>query len=82
MHGLHSNQEVEVVEEVVQPETKLFNSEDRQYFPSGRHMWRQQGPYLVCRECPLEHAVYIGIDKEMIGENEDGEPVLRDRVSV
>lgn len=81
MPGLHSNPPVEVVEEV-QPETKLFNSEDIQTFPSGRHVWRQQGPYLVCKECPLHHGVYVGMDKEMIGEDEDGKPELRDKVSI
>ena len=51
------------------------------YFPAGQHVWRQQGPYVVCRECELHHAVFVGVDKIMVGE-EDGKPVLRDRSSL
>lgn len=80
MPGLHNNRESEVVEEDLQPETKLFNN--IQYFPPGKHVWRQQGPYLVCRECELQHAIYIGMEKIMIGEDSEGKPMLRDRVSV
>ena len=77
-----NNQESEVVDEpVLQPEERSFSKEDIVYFPSGTHVWRQQGPYCVCNACELSHAVYIGIRKEMIGEDENGKPVLRDRVS-
>lgn len=48
-------------------------------FVPGRHVYRQQGPYLVCRECPLHHAVYIGMDKIMVGEDKDGVPILKKR---
>lgn len=87
MPGLHSKPTSEVVEEQerpeVQPEDKTFNEQDVLRFPSGRHTWRQQGPYCVCRECPLSHAVFIGIENEMVGEDEDGKPILqkRDKVS-
>ena len=78
MLNQQSNQnEVEAV-----AETKLFNSEDIEIFPSGRHTWRQQGPYIVCKECPLHHAIYIGMEKVMVGEDEDGTPILRDRASI
>lgn len=52
------------------------------HFPAGRHVWRQQGSYLVCKECPLTHAVYVGINKIMVGEDEGGRPKLRDKVSI
>ena len=69
----------EEVDQDIQPETYLNNIS---YFPAGQHVWRQQGPYVVCHECVLHHAVYVGVDKVMIGENEKGEPILRDRASI
>lgn len=66
-------------EEELEPESILNNIS---YFPEGNHIWRQQGPYVVCRECVLHHANFIGIDKIMIGEDEDGKPILRDRTSI
>ena len=69
------SQDFETEEEVVVPETYLNKLET---FPAGRHIWRQQGPYLVCRECPLQHAEYIGTDKVMVGEDE-GKPILKSR---
>jgi len=71
----------EVEDSEVQPEELIFNKEDVVYFPPGNHVWRQQGPYLVCKACELHHAVYIGMDKLMVGE-EDGTPILRDRASI
>jgi len=64
----------------VQPETQIFNN--IQYFPGGEHVWKQQGPYVVCQACPLHHAVFIGIEKVMIGVDEDGKPILRDKESI
>ena len=49
-----------------------------QFIP-GRHVYKQEGPYLVCRECELHHAVYIGMDKIMVGEDESGSPIVRSR---
>lgn len=49
------------------------------FLPKGRHMYRQEGPYLVCRTCELHHSVYVGMENIMIGENENGEPILRRR---
>lgn len=39
------------------------------------HRWVQQGPYLVCKSCPLKHSVYIGMNKRLTGFKE-GIPVL------
>lgn len=47
-------------------------------FVPGKHIYRQEGPYLVCRECELHHAVYIGMDHIMVGE-ENGKPIIRKR---
>jgi hypothetical protein len=51
---------------------------DFEYIP-GRHTWRQQGYYLVCNSCLLQHAIFIGKDKLMVGEKEDGTPILKMR---
>lgn len=59
------------------PDDKIFNKQDMQVFPPGRHVWRQQGPYVICRECILHHAVYIGTDKLMVGEDNEGKPIIK-----
>lgn len=41
------------------------------------HRWVQKGPYLVCKSCPLEHATYIGMDKQLIGFDEEGLPLFK-----
>lgn len=81
------NRKSQVIElEVEQPEIvaddKIFNKEDIQLFPMGRHVWRQQGCYVVCRECELHHAVFIGMDQLMVGEDQDGKPILKSRQDV
>ena len=62
-------------------EDELFEEykPDFQFIPSGRHVYRQNGPYLVCRECALHHAVFIGMEKMMVGEDDEGTPILRQR---
>jgi len=47
--------------------------------PNEVHDWRQQGPYVVCKSCELQHAVWIGMDKIMVGINEKGQPILKKR---
>lgn len=76
-----TSQENEVVEEhkEVQPEERIFTKEETQLFPPGRHIWRQQGPYIVCRGCELHHGIYVGMDNIMVGEDENGKPILRAR---
>jgi len=41
------------------------------------HTWRQRGPWLVCVSCPKKHASWLGINKELIGIDEKGEPIVR-----
>jgi len=41
------------------------------------HQWVQQGPYLVCKSCPIEHAVYIGMKRRLVGYKKNGEPILK-----
>jgi len=47
--------------------------------PNEMHEWRQQGPYLLCKSCDLSHAVYIGMEKILVGLNEKGQPILKKR---
>jgi hypothetical protein len=50
-----------------------------QFTPPGRHTYRQQGIYLVCKSCEIQHAVYIGLDKIMVGEDKEGHPIVKKR---
>lgn len=41
-----------------------------------RHRWRQKGFYLVCNTCEIPHASFIGPGVQMVGEEENGTPIL------
>lgn len=47
-------------------------------FVPGAHRYRQQGYYLVCKDCDLTHAVFIGKELVMVGQDENG-PILKKR---
>lgn len=47
--------------------------------PKEQHDWRQQGTYLVCKSCEIQHAVYIGLSKVLIGLKSDGTPIFKTR---
>ena len=70
------NEEIE--EEPIQ-ENIDFNKPDYKYTPPPNHEWRQKGYYLVCYSCEIQHAVWIGPDKIMVGINEKGSPILKTR---
>jgi len=57
-----------------------FTNPDFSFFPKGRHIYRQQGPYLICKSCELTHAIRIGVNKIMVGEDEEGNPILKLRI--
>lgn len=40
--------------------------------------WVQRGIYIVCTSCELQHAVYIGTDKMLVGMR-DGKPLLQEK---
>ena len=63
-------------------ETLDFNKPSFTFVPKGNHTWRQQGPYLVCKSCELQHAVFIGPDKIMVGTDKKGQPILKSRKSI
>lgn len=48
--------------------------------PTGYHEYRQMGPYLVCQSCEIQHAVWVGIDKILVGFDETNQPILKTRV--
>lgn len=54
-----------------------FNKPNFTFVPSGSHGWIQRGYYLVCKSCELEHAVWIGSEKIMVGIQEDGKPIFK-----
>lgn len=43
------------------------------------HRWKQQGPYIVCKSCDMAHAYHIGINKMLVGMNEEGYPLFAKR---
>lgn len=77
----HMNEQANEQEQVIaEQEVADFSKADFSFMPNAKHIWRQQGYYLICREgCELEHAVFIGSEKIMTGETEDGQPILTAR---
>lgn len=63
-------------------ETLNFEKPDFVFIPKGNHSWRQQGYYLVCRSCEIEHATWIGPNKIMVGIDEKGNPILKNRQKI
>jgi len=60
-------------------ETVDFDRPEFTFVPNGRHTYRQEGGYLVCKSCSLHHAVWIGMEKLMVGEMPDGTPIIKKR---
>ena len=56
-----------------------FDRPDFTFIPNGRHTYRQEGGYLVCKSCSLHHAIWIGMEKLMVGESGDGVPIIKNR---
>ncbi len=75
------NQQTMEEEQLVEEETQVvdFSKPDYSFIPNGTHLYRQQGPYLICKTCELEHATFIGMDKLMVGVAENGKPILKSR---
>lgn len=71
MKSQKENEEVVPEEEVLQKEYE--------FIPNALCKFKQRGPYLVCVSCELQHAVFIGMDKMMVGEDEKGKPIIKDR---
>ena len=56
-----------------------FTKPDFSFTPKGNHEWQQRGYYLVCQNCELEHAIFIGALKIMVGVDDSGQPLLKTR---
>jgi hypothetical protein len=74
----HSNDNEEITTDA-EVETLDFNKPNFIFEPKQHHEWRQQGPYLICKSCDIDHAQYLGMEKIMVGLNEDGTPILKAR---
>lgn len=72
-------EEIKLNEEYKVEDEYLEWQPDYSFQPEGRHVYRQQGYYLICKSCELQHAIFIGANKVMVGENEDGTPLLKMR---
>ena len=56
-----------------------FDNPDFTFVPEGNCQWLQQGPYLVCQSCVLQHSVYIGMNKVYRGLDDEGKPIIEDK---
>ena len=75
----NESSDTSVTQETPQINEELnFNNPDYTFTPSG-HEWRQRGPYLICSQCELQHAVWIGTDKILTGFEDDGKPVIKSK---
>lgn len=86
MSSIESNQESKTLltdEEVLnlKNEEQPYNFDNPEFVftPKGVHNWRQEGPYAICRSCDVEHAIWIGMEKIMVGIDEEGRPILKPR---
>lgn len=62
----------------ISEETNLENLQSFTKEGLAGHQWVQRGPYIVCTSCPVEHGLYVGTGKVMVGYNEDGTPKFED----
>lgn len=71
-------QELKEIEGVAGDSEQLdFENPSFVFKPNEQHSWRQQGPYLVCKSCELQHAVYVGMQVMLVGLDEKGKPILK-----
>lgn len=76
------NQESEETKDDSISEVLNFDKPDFTFVPKANHEWRQQGPYLCCKSCEVEHAVWVGTDKMLVGLDEKGQPILKTRAEL
>lgn len=69
-------------EKIQESESLDFSKPDYIFSPPGNHIYRQQGVYLVCKSCDIQHAVYVGIERIMIGVDKQGKPILKKRKDI
>jgi hypothetical protein len=56
-----------------------FDKPQFTFVPKGNHVYRQEGPYIVCYSCELTHALFIGIENIMVGIDKTGAPIIKKR---
>jgi len=63
----------------LEPESEEYDFTKPQYEfkPNEHHEWKQQGPYAICHSCELIHAQFIGMDKFLVGLDEQGRPLFK-----
>ena len=54
-----------------------FTKPHYSFKPNGHHSYRQMGPYLVCKSCEIQHAVWVGVDKILVGFDQEDKPILK-----
>lgn len=64
--------------EEVQDDGEVLRKE-YEFTPHALCKYKQRGPYLVCTSCELQHAVFIGIENMMVGEDANGKPIIKRR---
>jgi len=76
---MHQKQSEE--QEVIKAKSEEANFEHPsfKFIPNGHHEWKQQGYYLVCKSCELEHAIWIGRKHLIVGIKENGQPIIKSR---
>lgn len=67
---------------IAESEELNFDKPNFKFVPKGNHEWRQQGYFIVCKSCEIEHATFIGPKKLLIGFNSKNEPIFKDRFKV
>lgn len=55
---------------------------DYTFIPKEHHDWRQQGPYIICKSCEIQHAIFIGMDKVLMGFDKKGKPIIKKRKEI
>lgn len=73
-----NNEELDIQNEPIS-EVVDFNNPSFVFTPKETHQWRQKGFFLECRSCDINHGVYVGPDKILIGISEDGTPLFKNR---
>ena len=56
-----------------------FSQPSYSFTPPGHHDWRQQGFFLVCKSCEIQHAVFIGSQKLLVGFDKEDKPIFKKR---
>lgn len=77
-----TNETQQAREENELQETLDFTKPAYSFIPTGIHEYRQAGPYLVCKSCEVSHAVFIGMERIMVGVTEKGYPILKKRKEI